>query len=520
MARTLFLGDPVVTLEEGNPYIRNGAVLVDGGRIVEVGPQERFADHSAFDKVVGSNDKIVMPGLGNAHLHGENAYGKDVYDAVWEKANVWYHEDLTDAPEEDLYIALVYGFLQNIRNGTTCTLDFFYGRPTMPHLASEIQLRAYEDTGLRTALAISNRDQNIYMHRDNEEVLRPLPPEYADMIRSNPVGYAYPLDQSIGAFEAMSKKYHGRHGRLHVILAPDWTPACSDDLLRRNKQLAGEYDTGIQIHLVETKYEMLWNLKTHGKTGPRRLFDLGFLGEEVSAAHCVWPTDDDIKILADTGTTISNNPGSNLRLTSGISPVRDMINAGVRVALGSDGISLNDDNDLFAEMRLGGLLQRLPGIHSGRIPSETLLRNACRNSPFASRFPDVGTLKPGWQADIITLDKSRFYWPPEKFPNASPLDVIVDRAMGYDVQDVMIAGELLMEGRKLTKCDEAKVRAQVAEAAPRIFGVPEKFVAIRPAVQALYDQLMELYGEWDKEPLPPRYQYNIKSTPEQYRTVG
>jgi 5-methylthioadenosine/S-adenosylhomocysteine deaminase len=517
MARTLLLGDPVVTLQDGEPFIRRGGVVVDGARIVEVGPAERFEDRSGFDKVLGSNDHIVMPGLANAHLHGENAYGKDVYDAVWEKANVWYHEDLTDAPEEDLHIALIYGFLQNIKNGTTCTLDFFYGRPNMPHLAAEIQMRAYEDTGLRTALAISNRNQNIYMHRDDEEVLRRLPPEYADQIRANPVGYAYPLEQSIGAFEAMSKQYQGRHGRLHVILAPDWTPACSDDLLRRNKQLAKEYDTGIQIHLVETKYEMLWNLKTHGKTGPRRLYDLGFLGEEVSGAHCVWPTDDDIKILAETGVTISNNPGSNLRLTSGISPVRDMLNAGVRVALGSDGISLNDDNDLFAEMRLGGLLQRLPGADSGRIPSETLLRNACRNGAFASRFLDVGVLQPGWQADIITLDKTRFYWPPEKFPTASPLDVIVDRAMGYDVRDVMIAGELLMEGRKFTKFDEAEVRQRVAEAAPRIFTVPEKFIAIRPAVQVLYDQLMEMYREWDSDVLPPRYQYNIKSTPEKYQ---
>ncbi|MEE9277021.1 MAG: amidohydrolase family protein, partial [Dehalococcoidia bacterium] len=421
-----------------------------------------------------------------------------------------------DAPEEDLHTALVYNFLRLIKSGTTCSLDFFYGRPNMPYLASELSLRAYVDTGLRASLAIASRDQNTYMHRDDADALGRLTPEHRKAIKENPVGYAYPLEHSLGAFEAMAKAYHGREGRIHVMLGPDWTPACSDALLLRTKQLARDYDTTIQIHLVETKYEMLWNLKTHGKTGPRRLYDLGFLGEEVSGAHVVWPTDDDLRLLAETGTTCVNNPGSNLRLTSGISPVRDMLDAGVRVALGSDGISLNDNNDLFAELRLGGLLQRLPGADSGRIPSETLLRNACHNGPAAAGFPKTGILQPGFHADIITLDKSRFYWPPEKFPTANPLDVIVDRAMGDDVRDVMINGDLVMADSRLTKFDEEEMRRKVGEVAARIFSVPERFVAIRPAVQELADQALEMYREWDQAQIPPRYQYNVRDVPARY----
>ena len=517
MTRTLWLGDPVVTLQDGAPYLRNGAVVVEDDRIVDVGPQTRFPDRAVFDQVIGSNNHVVMPGLANGHLHGENAYGKDVYDAVWEKANVWYHEDLADAPPEDLHVALVYNFLRLLKNGATCALDFFYGRPNMPHIAADLSLRAYEDTGLRAALAIASRDQNTYMHRPDEEVLARLTPEHRRQIEENPVGYAYPLEDSLGAFEAMAREYHGRDGRLHVMLGPDWTPACSDDLLLRVKRMAQDYDTGIQIHLVETKYEMLWNLKTNGKTGPRRLQDLGFLGEEVSGAHVVWPTDEDLQIVADSGAICINDPGSNLRLTSGISPVRDMIDAGVRVALGSDGISLNDDNDLFAEMRLGGLVQRLPGADSGRIPSETLLRNVCHNGAVAAGFPRSGILQPGFNADIITLDKSRFYWPPEKFPTADPLDVIVDRAMGYDVRDVMVNGKLLMADRTLLHFDEEAIRQRVAEAAPRIFAVPERFLQIRPAVQELADQAIAMYREWDQEPLPGRYQFNMRETPAQYR---
>src|SRR5262249_55441494 len=154
------------------------------------------------------------------------------------------------------------------------------------------------------------------------------------------IGYAWPVEQVFSTYDRLVRKWDGRDGRIRVIVAPDWTPACSDELYRANRRLADEYATGLTTHVLETRSEMQYNFENHGRCAMSRLAKLGVLGEDATLAHFVWATDEDIELLVASGAVASNNPGSNLRLSTGICRARDIIERGGWLAVGTDGISV------------------------------------------------------------------------------------------------------------------------------------------------------------------------------------
>src|SRR5262249_45730408 len=159
---------------------------------------------------------------------------------------------------------------------------------------------------------------------------------------------------------------------------------CSDDLLTAVKELATKYETSIHIHLQETMYQKLYGLRTWGKTPLQHLNDLGFLGPEVTCGHGVWLTEEDIDVLAETGTKICDSASSNLRLQSGIAPIVPLLEKGVCVALGTDEAGLNDDRDLIQEMRLALRLHRIPGVGNTPPSAHQVFQMATVNGALAS----------------------------------------------------------------------------------------------------------------------------------------
>lgn len=253
-----------------------------------------------------SNEELVLPGLFNAHYHGETLFGPGLYDTIWEKASVWFHESLGRASPEDVQAVLAAAVLRQVRTGTTGLIDFFYGRPTLPLLGAEPVLAAYREIGVRVALAVAVRDQNRFLHADDEWTLAQLPGDVADTLRASPVGYAHPVETVLRTFDELVEAHHDESGSTRLMLAPDWTPSCSDELLRECARRARDAAVTRQIHLAETRYELLWNLKTHGRGAVRRLHDLDVLGEDVSAAHAVWLTEEDVTLLAESGTGVAH----------------------------------------------------------------------------------------------------------------------------------------------------------------------------------------------------------------------
>ncbi len=515
MTRLLVLGDPVVSLGE-QTLIPDGALVVEDATITAVGPRAELEKRGPFDRVLGSAGHFVMPGFVNCHYHSELIIGPGLYQHIFEKANVYIQGAAGPIAEEDLYTGVLWGLITAIKGGQTGTVDMYYGRPSLPDFGCEAALRAYSDAGLRTAFGLVSRDQNLYAHEPDERFLARLPAALADEVRRSPMGYAWPVEEVMASFGRLVRDWHGRDDRIRIVTAPDWTPACSDELYRRCRAEADASSTHMITHALETRAEMMYNLQAYGKTAVARLAGLGVLTDATVLEHFVWVTDDDLAIFADSGAVASNNPGSNLRLSTGICRARDIMDAGGRVAFGTDGISFSDREDFFTELRLACYLQRLPrDFEAGRLDSEQVLRAAAGNGARALGLSGrLGSLEAGRYADLLIVGKERILFPPGRYDAEPFLDVVLDRADASDLDTVMVAGRVLMEGGRVTVVDEDRVRERFAESvAQRVYrpsAEVQRWVELGTLVEPY---LPGLYRPWYETPVESAYVYNPRRPP-------
>ena len=515
MARYLVLGDPVVALG-ADALIPDGGLIVDGATIVAAGPRAELEAMGPFDRVLGSANHFVLPGFVNCHYHSELAIGPGLYQHIFEKANVHIQGGLGDIAAEDLYYGILWGLVTAIKGGQTATVDMYYGRPGLPDFGCGPALAAYRDAGIRTAFGLVSRDQNIYAHEPDERFLARLPAGLADEVRRSPMGYAWPVDEVMASFGRLFADWHGRDDRIRIVTAPDWTPACSDDLYRRCRRVADEHGTSMISHVLETRSEMLFNLETYGKPAVRRLADLGVLTPATVLEHFVWVTDDELRIFADSGAVASSNPGSNLRLSTGICRVRDIMAAGGRVAFGTDGISFSDRDDFFQELRLATYLQRVPReFGQGRLDSEEVLRAAAVNGAQALGMGDrLGSLEPGRYADLLIMAKERILFPPGRYDGEPFLDVVIDRAESQDIDAVLVHGRVLLEDGRVTVVDEPAVRDRFAEAVrERVYRPSAEVRRWAELGHQVEPYLAELYRPWYQTPIEPAHIYNPRRPP-------
>lgn len=511
MAPTLVIGNPVVTLDPREPLIGDGALIIDGGQVVQAGPRSELAGQGPFQRVIGSADHFILPGFVNGHFHSEAALGPGLYEMLFERANIWMHPAFKPIDPGDMYNAILVVLMQALRGGQTCTVDAFYGRPGLENFGIDIALQAYEDLGLRTALGVTFRDQNIYVHEENDAFLARLPTELAAEVRASPMGYALPVEEVQAAYERVVLRWDGRGGRIRVLLAPDWTPACSDDLYQRCRQLATSYGTGIMTHALETRQEMQFNIRRYGVTALERLDRLGVLGPDVSLSHFVWATDRDIEILANTGAVAVNNPGSNLRLSTGICRVRDIMSHPGRIAFGTDAISFSERDDMFQEIRLASYLQRAPlGLETGRLDSETVLRAAAANGARAARAEDkIGSLEPGRDADLLVMRRGRVFWPQKRWSVSPVLDVILDRCDASDIDSVMVAGELVLDSGTITRVNEQAVLDNFADSVDRgLYDLRGEWSRWGELSKLVEPYVLDFYRDWTSAEVGTGYAYN------------
>jgi len=500
--RVLVIGNPVVALGAIG-VVADGAVIVEGGRIVEVGPRAELELHGPFDATLGSDEHLVMPGFINAHYHTECWTAPGLIDEIFELGNLYVGSGMIETDPEVISLLATYGLVQAVKGGQTTTVDAFYGRPSLPLLGAETVLEAYERIGMRAALALTLRDQNKYAHQNNDQFLAGLPPDVIAEIQASPLGYAWPIEEMVGIFDTLFARWDNKNEQFRVILAPDWTPAVSDDLYQRCRRMADEYDTPITSHVLETRAELMWNAQVSGQPAVRRLADLGILGPDVSFSHFVWATDEDIAICADHGVTAVHCVGSNIRTSVGLCRVRDLREAGVPVAYGTDGASVGDREDFFAEIRSASFLQRQPDRFSEhRMDSLELLSSATEGASAVTGFgSSLGTLEVGSHADLLVVDTSRIMFPRTRYPEDRILDVLVDRADASDISQVMIAGEVVVsEGRVLT-VDEEELVNKITEIEDRLYRPTPEAARRRELAAMMRPKVVDLCEAWYAEPI-------------------
>ena len=516
MARSLIRGKHVVCKVTG-PHsaevVADGAVLQQDGIIEAVGDYRELSRQHPDAEVIGSGNHIVMPGMVNDHFHvGLTPFQMGAPDLpleLWSLARIGVRSI-------DPYLDQLYGAVQMIETGTT-TVQAIHSTPrgsgpVSLEIADKV-VGAYQASGMRVSYAPSVVDQNSMVagHGGGEaDFASQMPAALAERYRSFMAPGYRPVDEIIAVLDEISRKYgNDQYERVRVTMAPSNVHRCSDELLTAIKELAGRYGTGIHIHLQETVYQKLYGHTAYGKTPLQHLHDLGFLGPEVTCGHSVWATEEDLRLMADTGTNICHNASSNLRLQSGIAPMGRILAAGIKVAIGSDEAGLNDDKDLFQEMRLVLKLHRVPGIDLEPPTSYQVLEMATANGAYASWFGDrIGALEPGKRADLTLVDM-RNIEEPYLDPRVSVVDALVHRGRGIDVDTVLVDGEVVLRDGQLTKVDKEALFREIKAALDRPLSDQE--VERRDLAQQVEPYLRRFYSGTMPQDATPFTAYNARS---------
>ena len=483
--------------------IKNGAVYVSEKNIIEIGPYNDLKLVYPTATVVGSDQFWVMPGFVNAHQHGKGltTFQLGGMDDCFEISRFSSDPQASVEP----YIDTLYGCMRMIEAGITTCIHYNSSRgPSLYEADIFERMRAYQESGVRVSFGLDIRDRNHLVYGDRE-FIQSLPSPLREKVvekfttsRTVTTDAYFPLLKKLSASLALAGEE-----RVKLFLTPAGPQWCTEDLLRAIRQESIDRDLGVQIHVSETKYQRAYFSRAYGKTATGWLNELDFLSPRVSIAHGVWLNQDDVGIIARKGCGIVHNPSSNLRLRSGIAPLPLFYRAGIPLALGLDSSTLNDDSDMLQEIRLAANLHRIPGASAGLVPPGAILKMATVAGMNLLRWGNIaGTLEPGKQADLIILD-SREFALPYLAPQQNPIDALVYRGKSAAVDTVMVAGEILYEGKKHKRIDREAVHKQLQQ------GISPPLEKKTASLEAeLLPHLHALFQSWDQDKTVPFHKFN------------
>ena len=431
----LFEHVTAVTMDPTAPVLHDAFVLVEGTAIAQVG---QTRPQGQFDRVVDCTGKVMMPGLINAHTHLPmtlmRGYGGGHDLQHWLNDYIFPAEDKLDSASVQAGTQLALAEL--IAGGVTCVADMYYFCPDIAQAAADSGISANISRSV-TCFAPVDDPENYYACRELRE-----------------------LEEQWNGFD---------HGRIRVDASvhAEYTSFSAPNMWEYLGRYAADHKLGMQVHLSETRSEHLECMARHGgKTPFAVLDDYGVWQNGGLAAHCVWVSQDDMEGMVRRGVTAVHNPVSNLKLASGVAPVPRLLEAGVNVALGTDGVASNNSHDLVEEIKLAALLHKGVSRDPTAVSARQALEMATINGARALGR-NTGCIAPGRDADLILLDFTH----PGLTPCHDPEENLVFSAHGSDVVMNMARGKVIYENGSFLTLDLEDIRARLKDyALPRIFG--------------------------------------------------
>ncbi|KAF2732401.1 5-methylthioadenosine/S-adenosylhomocysteine deaminase n1 [Polyplosphaeria fusca] len=460
MAR-LFIHATIVTVNKQREVILDGALLVKAGHISAIGKTTQLLPKLQSEdphlEISDCTNKIIIPGLINTHAHLAQSLLRGLAEDLplhnWLCDAIWPLEANYD--EEDGYVAARLTIAEMLRTGTTCFLEAMLTHRSGLHNV----VRAVDETGIRACLgklikaAETNADLNMKDARDRD-------------VSSMSVS---------SALEAHAKYHGSSNDRIHIWFAagtPRGSPISAHAAIGEAAQTHG---IGVTMHCAEAPKDLSIYRQYYGCSPLQFCKDTHLTGEKSVFAHVVHPDPSagDFEILRESRSTVSHNPTSNLKLGSGISPIPDMVTAGVNVALGTDGAPCNNTYDMFREMHLASILHSGAREHAGVLSAYQVLEFATINGARALGLQkEIGSLEVGKKADVVVLapkGAASAPWDASQIQSGGidPVTVIVHSA-GTDVDTVLVDGRVLVEAGKLLGIDEAQIAERANESVIRI----------------------------------------------------
>ena len=415
----------VVTVDAGRRVIERGALAIDRGAIVAVGPQAEMAAAYAGRQVIDARGGIVLPGLVNTHTHAPMVLFRGIADDL--KLMDWLQRFIFPAEKKNVTAAFVtagtrLAALEMIRSGTTTFADMYYFEEQVALAAKEAGLRTVAGETLIDFPAPDNattKDGLAYAER------------FLERFRGDPL--------------------------VTAAVAPHSTYLTDPATIRAARALADRYGAPLLVHLSESPEEQRQVSERYGKTPTEHLRDLGFLRKGVVGAHGVWLTPGDRAILKAAEAGVVHCPQSNMKIASGAAPVGAMLEEGLRLGLGTDGAASNNDLDMFEEMLTAALLAKHTTGDPTKAPAAAVLEMATIGGARALGMEDrIGSLEAGKRADVVVVGVDRA----GMRPVYDPVSHLVYVAKGADVRDVVIEGRVVMKDRKVLTLPEDAVIAE------------------------------------------------------------
>ncbi len=439
----------VVTVDASRRIFADGAVKVDGERISAVGRSSELAAEFPGEPTVDLGGKLVIPGLVDTHVHLAQAMIRGCADDLelidWLVKRVWVLQG--NYSEEDGAASARLCIAEMLKSGTTTFIESMLAE----RYGFDGIARVVQQAGIRACLG------KIVMDR----------PGYAGEQNVMHEGMVEDRRTSIDNTLAMHKKWDGAaNGRIRVWFGARTPGSCSKDLYREVSALAKERGMGITVHVGEVRADVEYFRREFDQRAMEYCIDAGIAGPNVLFAHACWLDEDDIADCVRTGTNISHNPSSNIKLASGFMRLPSMLRAGVNVGLGCDGGPSNNSYDLIQEMKLAACIHKATTLDPTVVPAESVLEMATINGARALGLADdIGSIEVGKKADLVFVrtDKLRVT------PSVNPVSTLVYAANGDDVDSVMVDGRMVVEHGKLLTLDEESVIGEARERCARLY---------------------------------------------------
>ena len=421
----LLIKNATVVLPDGQT--KAAEIAIEGTEILAIGDVP--ADFVA-EQTIDAKDMLAIPGFVNAHTHASmtllRSYADDMELMTWLNDHIWPVE--AKMVSNDIYWGAALAAVEMIQSGTTTFADM-YG-PFMERVADVVT-----ESGMRGVLSRGI----IGVAPDGEKK----------------------LEENISLYE----DYNGAaNGRIKVMFGPHAPYTCPPDFLKKVAAAAQRLGAEVHIHMNETKAEIEQITKQYGKRPFEYVEDTGLFENPTLAAHCVHLSEDEITIIKKHGIRVAHNPGSNMKLASGVAPVPRLLKEGVTVALGTDGTSSNNNLDMLQEIQLAALLHKVNEYDPLAVPAFEALKMGTEYGAKAVGLDGLGRLEAGAKADIVLVSMKGAAW----VPRFNEVSLLVYSGSAADVDTVICDGKVLMQHRELLTLDEEKIKYEAQKCAERL----------------------------------------------------
>jgi len=413
--------------------IEDGAVAVEGNRILAVGKTSDIRRHYRAEERIDARGKVIMPGFVTPHNHMYNSLTRYMDIPITPEMSAdfgplltqWWWPKIEDAcTKEDVYAGVLLAATEMLKNGVTCTADFQEGQNLLPG-ALDHSGKAVEESGIRACLSFEATDRVSLSKgqlglRENEKFIK--------------------------------KWNRKKDTRIRGMMGVHTCFSCAPETLRKARAIADKYRSGMQIHIAQSTYEVNMIRAKHGMGSVEFLDSLGFLGPDVDAAHGIYISKKEQEIWQRNDVGLSFNIKSNAFYANGLAPAADLLRRNCKVGLGIDGVNTYDMFDL---MTFSMAILRLYYLDGSLLPANKALEMATMGgAKVLGLDKEIGSLEPGKKADVITVD---FSGKPKLTPALNKLEVLAFSCKGNDVDTVMVDGKVVVSEKEILTVDEEKV---------------------------------------------------------------